>query len=96
MSGDDQEITARVPEDDLEELYEHAPCGYISTTPAGNIVRVNETFLRQVSRDRGSLLAGVKFQELMSMAGRVFWDTHFALAHPGLCKRDRLRPREAR
>ncbi|MEO7538743.1 MAG: PAS domain S-box protein [Pyrinomonadaceae bacterium] len=64
--------------DDLEELYEFAPCGYISTLPDGRIVRVNETFLRQIGRTRDELLSGVKFQELMSMAGRVFYDTHFA------------------
>jgi len=28
-----------------EELYEHAPCGYLSALPDGIIVRVNQTFL---------------------------------------------------
>ena len=76
--NDAQESSLKIPEDDLEELYEFAPCGYISTLPDGRIVRVNETFVRQIGRPREELLSGVKFQELMSMAGRVFYDTHFA------------------
>ena len=76
--NDHQEKSLKIPEDDLEELYEFAPCGYISTLPDGRIVRVNETFVRQIGRPREELLSGVKFQELMSMAGRVFYDTHFA------------------
>ncbi|MDQ1600457.1 MAG: hypothetical protein QOD68_1931, partial [Actinomycetota bacterium] len=31
--------------DSAEDLYENAPCGYISTLPGGRIVRVNQTFL---------------------------------------------------
>lgn len=76
--NDQQEKSLKIPEDDLEELYEFAPCGYISTLPDGRIVRVNETFVGQIGRARDELLSGIKFQELMSMAGRVFYDTHFA------------------
>ncbi len=76
--NDQQEITPNLPENDLEQLYEFAPCGYISALPDGRIVRVNETFVRQIGRERSELLSGIKFQELMSMAGRVFYDTHFA------------------
>ena len=32
-------------DDDAEQLYERAPCGYLSTTPDGVIIKVNETFL---------------------------------------------------
>jgi PAS domain S-box-containing protein len=76
--SDLQENFSKLPEDDLEELYELAPCGYISTLPDGRIVRVNETFVRQIGRRREELLSGLKFQELMSKPGRVFYDTHFA------------------
>ena len=27
-------------DDDVEELYENAPCGYLSTTPDGSIMRL--------------------------------------------------------
>jgi sigma-B regulation protein RsbQ len=36
---------AALLEDDPEQLYERAPCGYLSTTPDGTIVKANATFL---------------------------------------------------
>jgi serine/threonine-protein kinase RsbW len=32
-------------DDDPTELYENAPCGYLSTLPDGTIVKANQTFL---------------------------------------------------
>jgi PAS domain-containing protein len=32
-------------EDSFEELYRHAPCGLVSTTPDGEIVEINDTLL---------------------------------------------------
>ena len=64
-------------EDDLEELYEQAPCGYVLTDAEGRMTKVNETFVRLLERTREELLSGRKFHELMTMAGRVFYDTHF-------------------
>jgi len=31
------------PTEDLEDLYENAPCGYLSLQPDGRIVKVNRT-----------------------------------------------------
>lgn len=73
----EQGQSIRIVEADLEELYEHAPCGYVLTDPEGRITRVNETFVQLLGRPREELLGGRKFQELMTMAGRVFYDTHF-------------------
>jgi PAS domain-containing protein len=36
---------ARQEARDLEDLFENAPCGYISAQPDGRILRVNHTFL---------------------------------------------------
>src|SRR3712207_9021070 len=33
-------------EEDPADLYENAPCGYLSTTPDGTIVKVNRTMCR--------------------------------------------------
>jgi len=38
--------------ENAEELYESAPCGYLSTLPDGRIVRVNQTFLQWASYSR--------------------------------------------
>jgi PAS domain S-box-containing protein len=65
-------------EESAEDLYENAPCGYISTLPDGTIVKANQTFLTWLGRTRESLLSGVRFQELLSVGGKIFYETHFA------------------
>ena len=58
-----------------EELYEEAPCGYLSATPDGNIVRVNGTLLRWTGYARDDVL-GRSFTSLLSAGGRVYFETH--------------------
>jgi PAS domain S-box-containing protein len=65
-------------EESAEDLYEHAPCGYLSTLPDGTIIRVNRTFLDWTGYSREELLAGKQLQELFTVAGRIFHETHYA------------------
>jgi PAS domain S-box-containing protein len=62
----------------LEELYESAPCGYLSTLPDGTIIRANQTFLTWMGMERQDLVGHKCFQDLLSIGGRIFYDTHFA------------------
>jgi len=64
-------------EENLEELYEQAPCGYISTWPDGSFARVNATFLRWTGYQRDALLGGMRFQDLLTVGGKVFYETHY-------------------
>ena len=57
----------------------NAPCGYLSTTPEGRIVRVNQTFVDLVGIERELLLDGRTFSHLLTIGGRIFYETHFAL-----------------
>jgi PAS domain S-box-containing protein len=59
-----------------EELYENAPCGYLSTLPDGTVIRANQTLLHWLGLGRQELV-GRRFQDLLSVGGRVFYDTHF-------------------
>jgi PAS domain S-box-containing protein len=59
-----------------EELYEHAPCGYMSALADGSIVRVNQTFLNWTGYSRESLI-GKRLRDFLPLAGRVFYETHF-------------------
>ncbi len=61
-----------------EELYEQAPCGYLSTRPDGTIIRVNQTLLTWTGYARSELLSGRRFQDLLPVAGRIFYETHYA------------------
>jgi PAS domain S-box-containing protein len=62
---------------ELEDLFENAPCGYVSAQADGRIFRVNSTFLRWTSYKRDEL-AGRRFQDLLNIAGKIYYETHFA------------------
>jgi len=67
----------RLLEDDPADLYENAPCGYFSALPDGQVVKANRTFCEWTGRPVGELI-GLRFQEMLSVGGRVFYETHLA------------------
>ncbi|MGY1804982.1 SpoIIE family protein phosphatase [Blastococcus sp. SYSU D00922] len=67
----------RLLEDDPADLYENAPMGYLSTLPDGRIVKANRTFCAWTGRPAEELM-GTRFQDLLSVGGRVFHETHLA------------------
>jgi serine/threonine-protein kinase RsbW len=58
-----------------EELYEDAPCGYMSSLVDGTIVRVNRTFLRWTGLERDALV-GSDIAALFSPASRLYFEVH--------------------
>jgi PAS domain S-box-containing protein len=71
-------VDSRLLEESAEDLYEHAPCGYLSTDPRGRIVKVNQTFLDWTGYTRDELLAGRRFADLLTAGGRIYHETHYA------------------
>ncbi|MEY9212493.1 SpoIIE family protein phosphatase [Thermobifida halotolerans] len=65
-------------EDSAEDLYENAPCGYLSTTPDGTIVKINTTLLTWLGRTREELVGRHSFTDLLTVGGRIYHETHFA------------------
>jgi sigma-B regulation protein RsbU (phosphoserine phosphatase) len=63
--------------EDLEDLYENAPCGYLSIKPNGRIVKANATFSKWMGWPVDQLI-GKRFLDLLNIAGRIFYETHFA------------------
>lgn len=63
--------------EDLEDLYENAPCGYLSLGADGVIVKVNKTLCNWLSVASYDLL-GKRFHDLLSVPGKIFHETHFA------------------
>jgi sigma-B regulation protein RsbU (phosphoserine phosphatase) len=63
--------------DDLDDLYENAPCGYATLTSDGRIFRVNRTLLNWLDLP-AERVVGKRFQELLSLAGRMVYETHTA------------------
>ncbi len=79
--GDVPDVTQdlRVPwDEDPGDLYEHAPCGYLTTLPDGTIVRVNETFLAWTGYDRADLVGRRRFRDLLSPGDKIWYETHYA------------------
>jgi sigma-B regulation protein RsbU (phosphoserine phosphatase) len=64
-------------DDSVEDLYENAPCGYISTSPDGRIAKINTTLSIWLGYDRNALL-GKPFTDLLTAGGRIHYETHFA------------------
>ncbi|MGY2001647.1 SpoIIE family protein phosphatase [Blastococcus sp. SYSU DS1024] len=77
MTGPDDrgERLDRLLDEDPADLYENAPMGYLSALPDGRIVKVNRTFSAWTGRAPGDLLDH-RFQDLLSVGGRVFYNTH--------------------
>lgn len=63
------------PEEDFEDLFEHAPCGYLSLSPDGLIVKANATFGSWTGFDPAGL-AGTRVRDLLNIAGKVYLETH--------------------
>ncbi|WP_245488826.1 PAS domain-containing sensor histidine kinase [Mesorhizobium sp. M7D.F.Ca.US.004.03.1.1] len=63
--------------EDLEDLYENAPCGYFSLSSEGLIVKVNQTFCRWTGFSKDQLV-GRRLRDLLTVGGRIFYETHFA------------------
>ena len=69
---------AALLEESLDDLYEHAPCGYLSALADGTIVRVNQTFLDWTGYAREDLVGARRFQTLLTPGGQIYHETHYA------------------
>ncbi|MFG2991672.1 PP2C family protein-serine/threonine phosphatase [Streptomyces sp. NPDC048257] len=76
--ADDEQAYSALLEDSAEDLYEHAPCGYLSTLLDGQIAKVNTTLLDWLGYRRGDLVGRRKFSDLLTVGGRLYHETHFA------------------
>ncbi|MFC4536137.1 PP2C family protein-serine/threonine phosphatase [Sphaerisporangium dianthi] len=65
-------------EDSAAELYEDAPCGYLSTLLDGRIAKVNRTLLGWLGYERDQVVGRMSFSDLLTVGGRLYHETHFA------------------
>ncbi|MFE0425962.1 PAS domain-containing protein, partial [Streptomyces sp. NPDC058953] len=75
---DEQAQISSLLEDNAEDLYEHAPCGYLSTLLDGRIAKVNATLLEWLGYERADLVGRRHFSDLLTVGGRIYHGTHFA------------------
>ncbi|MBM0205652.1 PAS domain-containing protein [Micromonospora sp. STR1s_5] len=65
------------PEEDLYDLFDTAPCGYLCAEPSGRIFRANQTLATWLGLPPGELV-GRRFQDFLNIAGKIYYETHFA------------------
>lgn len=64
-------------EEELSLLYDQAPFGYLSTTPDGQIVKVNRTLCTWLGLEADTLL-DLHLTDLLTAGGRIYYETHYA------------------
>ncbi len=62
---------------EADDLFDLAPCGYLTTDPDGWIVRVNATLAHWLDRSAADMVR-MRFVDLLTPGGRIFHETHFA------------------
>lgn len=65
-------------EDSAEELYESAPCGYLSTLMDGTVAKANATLLNWLGLEREAVVGRKYFADLLTVGGKLYHETHFA------------------
>jgi PAS domain S-box-containing protein len=71
-------VEEQLLEESAEDLFENAPCGYLSTTLDGTILKVNRTFETWTGHERGELVGERRFEGLLAPGGRIYHETHYA------------------
>ncbi|MFJ3235311.1 PP2C family protein-serine/threonine phosphatase [Streptomyces sp. NPDC086787] len=69
---------AALLEDSAEDLYESAPCGYLSTLMDGTIAKINTTLLNWLGLRREAVVGLTRFTDLLTVGGKLYHETHFA------------------
>ncbi|MGW1817265.1 PP2C family protein-serine/threonine phosphatase [Streptomyces sp. NPDC002125] len=64
--------------DSAEDLYENAPCGYLSTLMDGRIAKVNGTLLKWLGFRREEVVGHKRFSDLLTIGGKLYHETHFS------------------
>jgi diguanylate cyclase (GGDEF)-like protein/PAS domain S-box-containing protein len=65
----------------FQDLFDHAPCGYLVTSPEGTLERVNKTFTYWTGRSADELI-GRPFSTLLAPGDVLYYETRYtALLH---------------
>ncbi|MEV4643056.1 SpoIIE family protein phosphatase [Actinoplanes sp. NPDC049548] len=74
-----EEVTfPALPEDDIDDLYDNAPCGFLSTLLDGTIAKVNATLLDWLGYSRDAVAGRLRFVDLLAAGSRLYHETHLA------------------
>jgi sigma-B regulation protein RsbU (phosphoserine phosphatase) len=74
----DYAVFSSLLDDNAEDLYENAPCGYLSTLLDGRIAKINKTLLNWLGYTRDELVGRRSFSDLLNVGGKLYYETHLA------------------
>jgi PAS domain S-box-containing protein len=62
---------------DLEDLYQNAPCGYLSFLPNGTVIKINQTLLQWLGYAEEEVLYKKKFIDLITKGGVIYYEMFY-------------------
>jgi sigma-B regulation protein RsbU (phosphoserine phosphatase) len=65
------------PIDEYRDLFDNAPCGYLTIGSDGRITKVNATLLAWTGHEADKLIGG-RLHQFLNIAGRIYYETHIA------------------
>jgi sigma-B regulation protein RsbU (phosphoserine phosphatase) len=65
------------PIDEYKDLFENAPCGYLTIGSDGRITKVNATLTAWTGFESDKFI-GRRLHQFLNMAGRIYYETHIA------------------
>src|ERR1700722_3308844 len=65
------------PIDEYRDLFENAPCGYLTIGSDGRITKVNATLTAWTGFEADKFV-GRRLHQFLNMAGRIYYETHIA------------------
>ncbi|MCW2692299.1 MAG: hypothetical protein JWM67_903 [Mycobacterium sp.] len=60
------------------EGWDRAPAGLLVLAPDGTVAEANLLLLEWLGRDRGDVVGRTRLPALLSVGGRIYWETHLA------------------
>jgi PAS domain S-box-containing protein len=78
IRGTIQDITDRKrAQEEIQDLYDHAPCGYDSIDENGIFLRINETELSWLGYTHAELVGKMRFQDLLTDESKRIFEREF-------------------
>lgn len=62
--------------EDIEDLYQNAPFGYLTIRQDGRIVNANTTLLNFLGYQRDEFVNQKSFQDFLKIGGKIYFETH--------------------
>ena len=71
-------MTTVLPPTAVDRRWELSPNGLVTLHADGTVLAANATFLRWVGRERTDVVGQVRLPGLLTVGGRIYWETHLS------------------